>query len=302
MKTVFALAAIVIASSAGVRALPQQPEARAAVDDATILNYALTLEHLENAFYAGALAKFDEKAFAAAGLPPWARGRFVQVGKHEQQHVEFLSAALGDKATKPCEYKFPYTDPKSFAALSQVLEGVGVSAYAGAAQFITNKDYLTAAASVLSTEARHASWVAAAVNRVAGWSGAFDVPLGLNEVYTLAASFITSCPSSNPALPVKAFPALALQPAAPKPGQRTTLKFDVSGVDKSTKLYAAFYTGLDKKFAEIQNNQVTVPAGLEGNVYAVVSKSSGPALTDEDVVAGPAILQFNFDSQGRALS
>jgi hypothetical protein len=41
--------------------------------------------------------------------------------------------------------------------------------------FISSKEYLTAAASVLATEARHASWVAAAVNGNAGWSGALDV-------------------------------------------------------------------------------------------------------------------------------
>lgn len=52
--------------------------------DATVLNFALTLEHLENAFYSGALAKYDANAFTAAGLPAFARQRFVEVGEHEQ--------------------------------------------------------------------------------------------------------------------------------------------------------------------------------------------------------------------------
>lgn len=67
-----------------------------------------------------------------------------------------------------------------------VLEGVGTSAYIGAAQFIENKDYLTAAASVLATEARHAAWVSAAVNKGDPWSGPFDVPLDLDQVFSLA--------------------------------------------------------------------------------------------------------------------
>ena len=69
----------------------------------------------------------------------------------------------------------PVSDVKSFVGLSQVLEGVGTSAYAGAASFLTSKDALNAAAVILSTEARHAAWVASAVNKQNPWSGAYDV-------------------------------------------------------------------------------------------------------------------------------
>ena len=69
----------------------------------------------------------------------------------------------------------PYTDAKSFTALSQVLEGVGAAAYTGAAQSISNKAYVTVAASILSTEARHATYVASTVNGMQPWSSAFEV-------------------------------------------------------------------------------------------------------------------------------
>ncbi|KAF8954007.1 ferritin-like domain-containing protein [Flammula alnicola] len=267
------------------------------IDDATVLNFALTLEHLENAFYGGALAKFDQQAFLNAGLPTFARGRFAQVADHEKTHVKFLSDALGAKATKPCTYNFPYTDPKSFAALSQILEGVGTSAYTGAAQLITNKDYLTAAASVLATEARHASWVASAVNKFAGWSGAFDVPLSLNQVYTLAAGFITSCPSSNPALPVHAFPALTLSNPVPGKKSKTVAPKSSTG----TPTFIAFFSGLDKTFVPITNGEVAVPEGLSGQVYAMAT-TSGTEATDDTIVAGPAILLFERDSNGNLIS
>ncbi|KDR80400.1 hypothetical protein GALMADRAFT_62556 [Galerina marginata CBS 339.88] len=282
MRSVFAL----ILAAASVLATP----VKRAIDDTTVLNFALTLEHLENAFYSGALAKFTDFDFLGAGLPIGARDRFELVAAHEAVHVKFLSDTLGSQATKPCTYNFPYTDPKSFAALSQVLEGVGASAYTGAAQLLTNKDFLTVAASILATEARHASWVASAVNMVTPWGTAFETPLGLNEVFTLAAGFITSCPSSNPALPVKAFPALTITGATP--GQAASVSAPKA---TASPTFIAFFNGLDQIFAPVKNGKVTVPTGLQGQVYAVAT-TSGTLATDNVIVAGPAILFFDIKS------
>ncbi|KIY66361.1 hypothetical protein CYLTODRAFT_463573 [Cylindrobasidium torrendii FP15055 ss-10] len=268
------------------------------IDDATVLNYALTLEHLENAFYSGALSKFDDKAFTDAGLPASARPLFEQIGAHEQAHVDFLSKALADKATKPCTYDFKYNNPKEFAAVAQILEGVGVSAYAGAAQYIKNPDYLTAAAVVLSTEARHASWVASAVNDVQPWSGALDVPLTLNEVYSLASSFITGCPSDNPALPVKAFPAVTVTPAAPSAGDEVSVAFN----GLADGMTAVFLTGLAPEFANITNGKVTIPANLNGTVYMVINKDGQQVVSDDNTAAGPAVFQFQQAIAGSSSS
>lgn len=117
-----------------------------------LFRLALTLEHLEATYYATYLAQFDEAAFEAAGYPFWVRGRFEQIAEHEKTHVDFLTSALGASATQACNYSFPVTDVPSFIAVSGILEGVGVTAYLGAAQFLTEGALVTAAGSILTTE------------------------------------------------------------------------------------------------------------------------------------------------------
>ena len=78
--------------------------------DTEILQFALTLENLENTFYRQALDKLDEQAFANAGYEPWVRSRFEQIREHEQTHVDFLTKALGDAAPQACTYDL-YADP-----------------------------------------------------------------------------------------------------------------------------------------------------------------------------------------------
>jgi len=228
---------------------------------------------------------------------------------HESTHVATLSDALGQDAVAPCEYSLwvtpsfspmlrwrrssPYTDVKSFVGLATLIENVGVSAYSGAAQYITNAEYTTVAAVILTTEARHQAWQNSAVSGLNPWGSAFDTPLGLDMVYTMASQFITSCPSSNAALPVKAFPTLAVGAGNPGDNVAFTFNDNHSGVN-----YAIFYEGLGSTAVQLDSNDMaTIPSGLQGIGYVLISTASSAAnVTNDNIIAGPAMFDFPFSA------
>lgn len=148
--------------------------------DIGILNYALTLEYLEAAFYNGA---------TAANLPLSAQAQaFLKiVTKDENAHVAFLRKALGSKAAKEPKFDFKgaNTNAGMFMKTSQVLENTGVHAYSGQALNIKQAAYVKAALSILTIEARHAS-VIGLLNDPSGEmiapNGPFDTPLSAGKV------------------------------------------------------------------------------------------------------------------------
>jgi len=227
-----------------------------AITDADILNYALTLEHLEDKFYREGLANYTQADFANAGFDSTFYHNLKTISSDEQTHVAFLTAALtgaGATPVKECTYNYGVSDPKSFVMLSSILEGVGVSAYLGAAADIMSAEYLTAAGSILTVESRHSSYIRASL-KLSPFPTPFDTPLTLDEVYTLAAPFIVSCPSDNPALPVKAFPSLASAPSNGNitVGSKITLLTPgsiVKPADGSSQIYGAFITVTGPVFA-----------------------------------------------------
>ncbi|KAG6917052.1 hypothetical protein DXG01_004104 [Tephrocybe rancida] len=267
-------------------------EARAPSDFDTF-NFALTLEHVEVAFYTMGLNNYSQADFVSAGLPDGARNQFVEILEHETAHVAFLENLLGDRAVKPCTYKFPVDNAKAFAGLSQVIENVGTGAYTGAIGTLSQQ-YVTGSASILGTEARQASLIAAYVNNVEGWGNAFNIPLTKDQAYTLAAPFIVSCPESNPPLvDVHANPPLTF-PSNSNPGDTVQVQFTAT---TDASLYAVFLFGLDQIVVPVEDGKVTIPRNLAGQVYCIIS-SSADGVTDETTVAGPAILQFEYTLEG----
>lgn len=128
---------------------------RSKKNDVKILNFALTLEFLEAAFYRQAVAN------QAYGDSEVLKTFATVVAKHEATHVKFLKGALGRAAIKSPKFDFKdaVTDKMKFAATSEVLEDTGVSAYLGQAAHIFQPPVLRAAATIVTVEARHASWI-----------------------------------------------------------------------------------------------------------------------------------------------
>ncbi|KAM0798827.1 ferritin-like domain-containing protein [Usnea florida] len=312
MKGTFLIAAFAACAAASPVAQPASflkkiRQTAPAITDADILNYALTLEHLEDTFYREGLANFTEEMFSAAGFDSTFYANLKEVSSDETTHVAFLTAALTKAGATPvaaCNYNFGVTDVKSFIETASILEGVGVSAYLGAAADIMSAAYLTAAGSILTVESRHSSYIRASLGE-SPFPSPFDVPLTLDEVYTLAAPFITSCPSSNPTLPVKAFPMLTSAPTNGNitAGSEITLLTPgsvVTAADGKSQIYAAFITVTGPVFTPATavdgGFTLTVPtapngtAPISGQTYVVLT-GCNTTVTDDTVAAGPAAFE-----------
>ncbi|HVL25343.1 MAG TPA: ferritin-like domain-containing protein [Thermomicrobiales bacterium] len=157
-------------------------------DDIDVLNYALTLEHLEAAFYqmAGDYT-FGSDAFGNS-IDEW----LAAVGGHETAHVETLTQVitqLGGEPVAAAQYDFGVTDAQSYLMTAATLENVGVAAYDGAGAAIQNPDLLTAAGSIVAVEARHAAYLNLLIGETP-FPAAFEKPMTKAEVLDAAGGFI----------------------------------------------------------------------------------------------------------------
>jgi len=153
--------------------------------DVGILNYALTLEYLETAFYADVV---KSGLFKGADLET-----IRKFGKEEAEHVQALTQAvksLGGKPAPEPKAEFPLKSAKSVLELAATVENLGAAAYLGQAANIESPEVLASALAIHSVEGRHA----AALNTLMGTTitpdGAFAKPADVKTVLKSVEPFI----------------------------------------------------------------------------------------------------------------
>ena len=124
--------------------------------DIGILNYAYALEQLEAAFYTQVIAS------PYANISAEETALLTDIRDHEIVHREFFKTALGTSAIPALEVNFTaidFTSRDSVLGTAKAFEDLGVSAYNGAGQLITDVSYLLVAGKIVSVEARHAAYI-----------------------------------------------------------------------------------------------------------------------------------------------
>ena len=157
--------------------------------DVEILNFALTLEYLEAAFYTQALKR-------TKGLSSDVKSLATEIRDNEKEHVAALMSTIKDLGGTPVkapgvDFGNAFANQKSFLKLAQTFEDTGVSAYNGAAPGIESKDVLAAAGSIVQIEARHAAAIRL-LNRKPISDGGFDKALDMQAVLDAVKPFVKS--------------------------------------------------------------------------------------------------------------
>ncbi len=155
-------------------------------DDLDILNYALTLEHLESNLYRQIVASGrltgDEQRYA------------TDFNAIEAAHIQALSQTIqklgGTPVAAAAKYNFPALDMRDHIVNFLVtVEEIGAGAYLAALPEIQDPDVLTATVQIHNIEGEHASiWRRQA--KMMPVAGAFASPIARGDVLKVVAPII----------------------------------------------------------------------------------------------------------------
>ena len=184
-----------VGGGALLAALAAPLPADAEPNETAILNFVLTFEYLQASFYTetervGTVARMDR------AREQWAR----TLGAHERAHVAILKKVLGKAAVKKPFFNFggATEDVDKFTRTAVAMEDLTVALLTGEVPRIRTPALVAAFFSLLTVEARHATWARRIVS-VPPVKQALDEPKTLPQVRKIVAStgFISSRPRTK---------------------------------------------------------------------------------------------------------
>lgn len=149
----FVAGALGASAAAAIGADEAAGQGKLGKQDQDILNYALTLEYLQAAFYTEA-----ERLNALKGDTAKAARK---IGSVERAHVKAFHDVLGRNAIGRPSFDFQGVTekPQAFLRTAVAFEDLAVAAYAGQAARLKSGSAVAAAVSIYTVEARHAAWM-----------------------------------------------------------------------------------------------------------------------------------------------
>ena len=156
--------------------------------DLAIVQYALTLEHLETDFYNAVLdsGEIKDKKLGEAAM---------MIRDNEQEHVDALTQTVKQLGGTP---KRPKTNfdavikggPKMILETAATVENLGAAAYLGQAPRIQSKTVLASALAIHTVEGRHAALLNSVVGKTIVPDGAFAKPASMAQVLPKVKPFL----------------------------------------------------------------------------------------------------------------
>jgi rubrerythrin len=172
----------------GGAATSTEMNSASAKGDLEIVQYALTLEHLETDFYNAVIdaGVITDKALAETAM---------MIRDNEQDHVDTLTGTVKELGGKPEKPKTNFDSvieggPDMVLETAAAVENLGAAAYLGQAGRIKSKEVLAAALSIHSVEARHAAALNSVVGKTIVPDGAFAKPASMDEVLAKVKPFL----------------------------------------------------------------------------------------------------------------
>lgn len=167
---------------------PRDGGDQTAPGDLAILEFALTLEYFEDAYY-GRLV--EERLLSGRD-----QEMIKAIAENEAAHVDILEAVLKPLGGNPPEKPRPNFalllegGPEEILRKAADIENIGPAAYLGQAAKVQDKALLAAALSIHTIEARQAAVLNRRVGRSFVPDGALAAPLTRDEVLAQASGFM----------------------------------------------------------------------------------------------------------------